>query len=211
MFLLIMLKPALSSPVAQLNPTQQQQTINAIINPRLTLTAAAIKVGTPTAVPPTSIGPTRGNTSVVPTGTPTATPTQSLTPSQVSETDQARTIIAVVQQRLTLTAQQQVYLTKTAGFLQTVNSVLNQTLGVTPTVTLTATVPTAAPNAATPDDPTLQAQTLDAVINSRLTQTSQGQLGQTSTAIMQTAVSQGLNFRLTATGEAIRSTLVAGL
>src|SRR5262249_15213158 len=161
--LLIMLKPAFSSPLNQLNPTQQQQTINAIINPRLTLTAAAIKSGSTTPTPTTSGTLVRPTTIVSSPSVPTATPTQSLTPSPINATDQVRTVIAVVQQRLTLTALQQVNQTGTAGFLQTVNSVLNQTLGVTPTVTVTPTVPTAVPNAATPDDPTLQAQTLEAL------------------------------------------------
>src|SRR5215831_14611584 len=76
--LLIMLKPALSSPLNQLNPTQQQQTINAIINPRLTLTAAAIKSGPTTPTPTTSGTLPRPTTIVNSPSVPTATPTQSL-------------------------------------------------------------------------------------------------------------------------------------
>src|SRR5262245_61293417 len=108
MFMLIMLKPALNSTLAQLDPTQQQQTINAIINPRLTLTAAPLNIGSPPPSSTSSGSPTRTNTTVssaVPASPvpPTATPTQSLTPSQVGPTDLARTVIAAVQQRLTLT------------------------------------------------------------------------------------------------------------
>ena len=119
---------------------------------------------------------------------------------QGNATQQQQTIQAGVNQRLTQTLQAIATQTAAAGLQQTINSILNQTLtalGPTPTLTgLSATL--SATNTAAPIDPTLQQQTISAIINQRLTQTALGMSGQTATAGFQQTINSAVNQTLTA-------------
>lgn len=177
---------------AQLDPTAQRKTLDAIINPRLTATARAINARTATAASiqlrtrafaatltqaaltatatpsdtPT-ITPTLPPTDT-PTITPTPSPTNTLNPTQIFET-----IVFEVGQRLTQTAAVQAGQTATAIYQQTFDAILFATLGITPTLTATLTeTPSPTPLISpTPLNPTDQFKTLIADIDRRLTAT----------------------------------------
>src|SRR5260221_3998404 len=167
----MILTPAVGGPLAQGNPTQQKQTLNAIIFPRQTQTAAGQMMLTQTvyvqqtvaeainqtiAAPgPSSVPGTLQSTTTIPNGRP------------FNATDQYQTIVANVNSRLTETAG----FRGTAALQATINSMINQTLGVTPTASTPRVTPTV----------------VDAV-SQRLTQTSDARSGLTATAALQATI-----------------------
>jgi WD40 repeat protein len=190
--LALMLASQAQRSVAQLDPTLQRQTLDAIINPRLTATARAISARTATAASiqlrtraffatltqaaltataTPSYTPTITPTllpSDTPTITPTPTPTATLNATQIFET-----IVFEVGRSLTQTAIVQTGQTATVAYKQTFDAILFATLGITPTLTPTFTeTPSPTPLISpTPLNPTDQFKTLIADIDRRLTAT----------------------------------------
>ncbi len=217
---LIAFFPALGTPAAQGNATEQHQTLDAIINPRLTLTALGIDQQTATIVsqvtltaafmetvtltprtdtptPTPSLTRTPSNTPT-PTNTATETLTPNVTDTPIDPTAQYQTIIANVNQRLTQTSAVKTLVSGTEGFQGTVNSIMAQTLGYA-----TSTATPTNPATATPFNATAQYQTIIADVNQRLTQTSAAQTVVMSTANFQGTVNsiiiQTLGYTLTPT------------
>jgi len=196
LLLTLFVLPHIPYTQAQSNPTSQRLTLNAIINPRLTLTARGIAARTATAgaqQTATGIASIAAGISTfsahltetlialtntaTPTPTPTATlsltasvspmPSVTLTPSMtLNATDEFATIIANVNQLFTATAQAALNATGTAAFRQTVDAVLYATLGITQTPTFTPT-----PVGGAIINPTNQVETLVADANKRITMT----------------------------------------
>ncbi|MHB8624655.1 MAG: WD40 repeat domain-containing protein [Aggregatilineales bacterium] len=228
---LIAVFPALGQPNAQqLDPTQQQQTINAIVFPRLTLTAQSILDITVTALNQASMTSdvlqTASALAQTATLTPsasatiTSTPTSTLTPEYtptLDATSQFQTIIAVANGLLTQTPQMETEVAGTANFQGTVNSILVQTLGytLTPTPTPSAThTPIITPQGQQDGnalDATSQFQTIIAVANGLLTQTPQVETEVAGTANFQGTVNSiliqtlGYTFTPTPTASATRT------
>ncbi len=221
--------PALGQPNAQqLDPTQQQQTINAIVFPRLTLTAQSILDTTVTALNQASMTSdvlqTASALAQTATLTPsasatiTSTPTSTLTPEYtptLDATSQFQTIIAVANGLLTQTPQMETEVAGTANFQGTVNSILVQTLGYTLTPTPSATrTPTMSPQGQQEGNTlnaTSQFQTIIAVANGLLTQTPQVETEVAGTANFQGTVNSiliqtlGYTFTPTPTASATRT------
>jgi WD40 repeat protein len=202
LLILMLLFPVAYRSIAQLNPTQQRQTLNAIINPRLTATArinlartatllsqqlqtqaffltetqaALTATATPSHTPTITPSQLPTNT-LLPTLTLTATSTPSATPT-LSETQIFETIVFEVGQSLTQTAVVAAGLTATAGYRETFNAILWATLGITATPTQAPTeTPSPTPLISpTPLNPTDQFKTLIADIDRRLTATAAAQ------------------------------------
>ncbi len=199
---LLLFFPTAYRSIAQLNPTQQRQTLNAIINPRLTATArvnlartatqlsqqlqtqaffltatqaALTATATPSHTPTITPSQLPTNT-LLPTLTFTATSTPSTT-ATLGETQIFETIVFEVGQSLTQTAVVVEGLTATAGYRETFNAILWATLGITPTPTQAPTeTPSPTPLISpTPLNPTDQFKTLIADIDRRLTATAAAQ------------------------------------
>jgi sugar lactone lactonase YvrE len=196
----MILTPALGGPVAQGNPTELRQTLNAIIYPRQTQTAAGQVMLTQTVYVQQTVFEAINQTlrAAGPSGVPGGQETiQSISTGTISgplnATDQYETIVANVNVALTQTAG----LSGTAAYQGTLNSIINQTLGVTPTA------PTATP--------TLLMPTAVDVVNQRLTQTVDAMYGQTATAALQGTIGGIVNAQQTATGQVVQATLTSGL
>lgn len=213
---------ALSSVVrfsqAQLDPTRQRQTVEAIIFPRRTLTARgvvaqtstafAIQLATGEAFLTEAAGTLRAaqtltiraltvtstpSITLSPTVTPTIslTPTPSTTPSPIDPTAAFQTVIANVSQRLTQTGEARIAQTATTGFQQTINAVLFATLGITETATAPPNL-TAAPLSATD-----QYNTLVANANQRLTATVAAQQTGAAQRTIEAIIASTLSFTAT--------------
>jgi hypothetical protein len=111
-------------------PTEQRQTIEAIVHPRQTLTAIAketFQAPTPTNTP--------GALTLSPleqTGTSFASTVNAVTDAantQDAATNQLSTIMAIVNTQFTATSQEATSGSSTVSFNYTVNAIMNQTLG----------------------------------------------------------------------------------
>ncbi len=208
---------------AQLDPTVQRRTLDAIINPRLTATARAVNARTATAASIQlrtraffeTLTQAALTATFTPSNTPTITPT--LTPSStptvtptIDPTKFLETIIFEVGQSLTQTAVVQAWQTATTAYQQTFNAILLATLGITPTPTPTNTplVSPTPPNALTLSALDLQ-RTIEAQVNVALEQTATAAVAQARTADFQNALSAAANLARTATANSIRSILRA--
>jgi WD40 repeat protein len=158
-----MLSPMLYAARAQVGatPDPQQQTLNAILNPRQTQTARAVA-------------------------------------SETATFSVQSTLDAVIQQTLTA-INAAGGATEAILTMQSINSTLGSTSIALPTGTATLT-PTSTVGS------TEQYSTLMANVNAQLTATA----GASQTAYVQTAVSDVVSQNMTATGQAIRATLMSG-
>lgn len=209
-----------------LNATQVQQTVDAIIFPRLTFTAIGLVARTNTALAnltatqnysntTTAIAGTNGITQTIialtntltpsptPTETNTPTPSTSPTPSFTPNgTDQANTIAAIAYSRLTATISAQ----QTNAAQRTIDAIIAGTLqytatpSVSPTVTATTTL-----NAIDIQN------TLNAQVALSLSQTPQAAFTQTASAAFKATVEAFISANQTATSVLIRSTLAANV
>src|SRR5260221_2578798 len=193
----------ISKPLSQEQATSQMQTIRAILDPRLTQTASALASQAIAPVPPTSDSSSTGETSVTLTAA-----FAGLALEEISATQQMQTVWAIVGPRMTLTSNDMLIRTGTAGAQATINSAINRTLGVTATPAASSTL-TPSPSATSNDID--QQQTISAFIALNQTRTQQASTGGTATALFQKTVDAVVNAQLTATTMAIRPTLVAGL
>jgi len=182
-----------------IDATFVKQTVNSIINPRLTLTALRGDILTATWFEQATQTRDAVQTATLLAQTVTLTPTLTVTPSAtqlpsatvlnftntpISATDRFQTIVAEVDRRFTQTKDAQLASTATSGFVNTVNSIILRTLGYTetpsPTVTLTPTPsPTVTPTLSSAPlptfNPTEQQQTLIAIANTRIKSTAAAQ------------------------------------
>jgi WD40 repeat protein len=133
LLLTIMLMPATRGSRAQGNATSQRQTLNAIIGPRLTLTARSGQVQTATGAAAIvgTFNAYQTETSIALTYT--ATPT--LTESPIDPTDAYQTLIGNVGERLTATAFVETRIAGTVNYENTINAIIIETLGITLTPT----------------------------------------------------------------------------
>ncbi len=202
MFALITLLPFSPTSQAQTDPTSQRQTLDAIVNPRRTLTARSVFARTATALSRLIENNQATLTAAAASGTPLMpTATLDLT---IDATDLYQTLIANVNERLTQTA----FIQSTLDFQKTVDSIIAQTLGFTPTYTPTVLItPTLTPTLSEVDSQT----TLQAIIDSILIQTLQAATAQSATAIIQGTINAIGNRDLTATSAAARATIAAKL
>jgi WD40 repeat protein len=214
--LALMLASQAQRSTAQLDPTLQRQTLDAIINPRLTATARAINARTATAASiqlrtraffatltqaaltataTPSYTPTITPT-LLPSDTPTITPTPSPTPT-LNATQIFETIVFEVGRSLTQTAVVQAGQTATVAYQQTFNAILFATLGITPTPTVMSTL-----------DPLDLQRTAEAQVNLVLGLTATAAQAQTGTAAFQNTLNAAANRAMTATADSIRATLL---
>lgn len=183
---LAMILPAAVRPIspAQIDATQQQQTIDAIRRPRLTLTAVELAARTATGIVHLTAtflalteSPTPSNTF-----TPSLTPIV-LTPTPINATDQFQTLMADVSGHITATENAR----STIGYRQTVDALVAQTLGFTATP-IGSPTPTFVP----PLDETQSGATLLAQISQGLTQTAAAQDAANREQTVQALIAQTL-------------------
>ncbi len=210
-FGVLWLMAALAAPnalYAQPDLTAARQTLDSIINPRLTLTARERSIASLTAA--YLLSPTFGarteqarqtaaalftQTAIAPTFTPSASPN----PSQ-----QYETVVANVAERLTQTADTQFRLTGTAAFQSTVDTLFYSTLGIT--LTPSGTPP---PTSALLLDATAQYATLLANVELRLTEISDATATLDSQATFDAILMQTLGFTPTPNPMQLQATLDA--
>lgn len=193
--LLIVLPLTFRASYAQADPTSVRQTLDAIINPRLTLTArgAAARTGTAQGIGTVTAQATytyafqtfQANQTLTVialtnTLTPTPSPTFTASSTALNPTQMFQTLIADVNQRLTQTIQAQVGGTQTAAFRQTFEYIYFGTLGVTrtpsPVPTLTGTpTPTYTPTLDLTQFPQNSTSAFQTLISSVLTGTAVAQ------------------------------------
>lgn len=187
--------------LAQHDSTAARQTLNAIVNPRLTLTARERSAFTQTAaylLSPTFAARTAQaleTQTAVFTHTPTAPP---------DATQQFATILANVADRLTQTAALASNSTRTAAFQGTADALFFATLGITLTPS-----PTALPSALPLPNATDQYATLLANVEQRLTAISAATTTFAAQATFETILNQTLGFTPTPDPNQLQSTLDA--
>jgi WD40 repeat protein len=187
---------------AQNDPTSQRQTIDAIVNPRLTLTAQSVSARTGTANAQLTLTQQSAQQAGALTGTAAAqqtiialtyspTPTATFTPSNTpNATDEIATVQANVNALLTSTVE----FVQTRAYQQTFEAILFGTLGITATPTDIGTLPVVTGE---PPDATEQILTLVANAQGQLTATAGAQNTSAAQQTVDAIVFGTLGFTLT--------------
>jgi hypothetical protein len=194
---IVLITMSITNSAAQGNQTEARQTIEAIVGPRLTLTALNVAAQTATGSLIETATENYFLTATTFARTTTFTPTSSPSPTQtptfytetpINATDEFQTVMAEVDRRLTQRSDLEFEQTGTAAFQKTVDAILQATLGFTATPDLRAASPD-------PDD-----------IGRFFTQTVQA----AATAALNSTLMALSNAAQTATAVVIHATLIAG-